>query len=195
MVNGTHLASQSFVTLRDVSGESVMRVTNLFAAAAAMTVATLATPASALVGYTTLTVYDSAHHVVSSVFEPLADQAVIFNLNAYTVPGVAGNLSAFGDFDTIYVNGVATNVIGTVNGGSEGYQIGFTGPFLAAYVGGRNPIDLHGAPIDVSRFLDPSLGYTATFSGAAPEPASWALMIVGFGLVGRALRRRAVRPA
>ncbi len=32
---------------------------------------------------------------------------------------------------------------------------------------------------------------TATFNaGAVPEPASWALMIGGFGLIGSALRRR-----
>ncbi len=29
-----------------------------------------------------------------------------------------------------------------------------------------------------------------TATGAVPEPASWALMIAGFGLVGRAMRRR-----
>jgi hypothetical protein len=36
-----------------------------------------------------------------------------------------------------------------------------------------------------------------SFFGAAgvPEPASWALMIVGFGLAGGAVRRRSLRPA
>lgn len=29
-----------------------------------------------------------------------------------------------------------------------------------------------------------------TFSGAVPEPATWAMMILGFGLVGAAMRRR-----
>jgi hypothetical protein len=34
---------------------------------------------------------------------------------------------------------------------------------------------------------------TITFSGGAiPEPASWAMMIAGFGLVGAAMRRRAL---
>jgi PEP-CTERM motif len=32
--------------------------------------------------------------------------------------------------------------------------------------------------------------YSSTAGGAAPEPASWALMIAGFGLAGAALRRR-----
>lgn len=34
--------------------------------------------------------------------------------------------------------------------------------------------------------------FTLTFGAAVPEPASWALMISGFGLVGVALRRSAV---
>jgi hypothetical protein len=37
---------------------------------------------------------------------------------------------------------------------------------------------------------------TLTYAAAAvPEPASWALMIAGFGLVGAAMRRRSVRVA
>ena len=35
-----------------------------------------------------------------------------------------------------------------------------------------------------------SLSYSASFGGAVPEPASWALLITGFGLVGAAARRR-----
>ncbi|HPU16440.1 MAG TPA: PEPxxWA-CTERM sorting domain-containing protein [Polymorphobacter sp.] len=31
--------------------------------------------------------------------------------------------------------------------------------------------------------------------GAVPEPASWALMFAGFGMVGTALRRRKVAAA
>lgn len=36
---------------------------------------------------------------------------------------------------------------------------------------------------------------TPPVGGAAPEPASWALMIAGFGLAGAALRRRRFQPA
>jgi hypothetical protein len=39
-----------------------------------------------------------------------------------------------------------------------------------------------------------TLGVTSVPSAAIPEPASWALMIGGFGLVGASLRRR-TRPA
>ena len=36
-------------------------------------------------------------------------------------------------------------------------------------------------------------GLTPSLTGAVPEPASWALMIAGFGLVGSAMRRRVTR--
>jgi Domain of unknown function (DUF4394)/PEP-CTERM motif len=44
-----------------------------------------------------------------------------------------------------------------------------------------------------TRFVDtigsgPLIGFTAT--GAVPEPATWGMMIVGFGIVGSTLRRR-----
>lgn len=41
-----------------------------------------------------------------------------------------------------------------------------------------------------------SLAYTATFTGGAvPEPATWALMIAGFGGAGGMLRRRRIQAA
>jgi hypothetical protein len=39
--------------------------------------------------------------------------------------------------------------------------------------------------------VDSSFSGTIGFTAAVPEPASWALMIGGFGLVGGAMRRRA----
>jgi hypothetical protein len=44
--------------------------------------------------------------------------------------------------------------------------------------------------------LDAASGHLTSLSAAAvPEPASWALMISGFGLVGGAMRRtRAMKP-
>lgn len=37
----------------------------------------------------------------------------------------------------------------------------------------------------------PSMTFTGTYAGPIPEPASWAMMIVGFALAGTAARRRA----
>jgi hypothetical protein len=44
-------------------------------------------------------------------------------------------------------------------------------------------------------FLDDSTGLTATISSAVPEPASWALMLVGFGGLGVAMRARRTKRA
>ena len=39
-------------------------------------------------------------------------------------------------------------------------------------------------------FNDLSFSFTGTLAGAVPEPATWTLMILGFGAVGGAMRRR-----
>ena len=69
---------------------------------------------------------------------------------------------------------------GTTNGGERGF---------VAFLG--DPFDFSARPDNLVLSLAPST--------AAPEPATWALMIVGFGLVGalaarRAASRRQVRP-
>ena len=68
---------------------------------------------------------------------------------------------------------------------------------------GGNFIDVFGTPVFLrSLTLDNvAIGETRTgtlvaaVGGAVPEPASWALMIAGFGLAGYAMRRRKVTTA
>jgi len=55
---------------------------------------------------------------------------------------------------------------------------------------GHNDIDPLGTPWSLKISDNP-----VTAPGAVPEPATWALMIAGFGLVGAALRRRPVLAA
>lgn len=59
------------------------------------------------------------------------------------------------------------------------------------YVG---TLDAYDDPTVTSRvYNDPAFYFTAdrvSFTNAVPEPASWALMIAGFGLTGAAMRRR-----
>lgn len=49
---------------------------------------------------------------------------------------------------------------------------------------------LTGTQLNRMQFGDPSILYTAIDVQAVPEPESWAMMIVGFGIVGAAVRRR-----
>ena len=73
------------------------------------------------------------------------------------------------------------------------YAIPFTGSGQSATVGGIPIVNGFLNTIQVKGFTTGAGVYsgTATFTaGAVPEPASWALMIAGFGLVGAAYRRR-----
>lgn len=52
-----------------------------------------------------------------------------------------------------------------------------------------------GYPVSVTQYLSPTLqgeGYTASFSSDVPEPATWLLMLAGFGALGFAGWRRKV---
>ena len=64
-------------------------------------------------------------------------------------------------------------------------SIGFASPVVAVKIVGLD--NFGGSPgfdVDYIQVLPGSIG------GAVPEPASWALMIAGFGLVGTTMRRR-----
>jgi hypothetical protein len=81
-------------------------------------------------------------------------------------------------------------------------QINTVTLFASGYVNGTSSghVDIYADP--VFSFAEPVDGYSLSFSNGVgnsvvtdslagvPEPASWALMIAGFGLAGAALRRR-----
>lgn len=72
--------------------------------------------------------------------------------------------------------------------------------FAPGNVGGWTALNLSGAGITRVQFGSSNLNWLAddlsfsTGGSAVPEPATWAMMITGFGLAGTALRRRS-RPA
>lgn len=66
----------------------------------------------------------------------------------------------------------------------SGYNDPFGGPAFSAYVSD------HESAFTTASSPDASINYVFLHvSSAVPEPASWALMLGGFGLVGGALRR------
>lgn len=54
-------------------------------------------------------------------------------------------------------------------------------------------IEYSGVRINALNLSGTAIGPITDVPGAVPEPATWAMMIVGFGLVGFAMRRRKVR--
>lgn len=74
-------------------------------------------------------------------------------------------------------------------GFSDGPVMG--GPDLSDGPGALTGIRFKPATFGIPRFVDGVLVFDTSVS-AAPEPATWAIMILGFGVVGTALRRRRV---
>lgn len=68
--------------------------------------------------------------------------------------------------------------------------IGFDGAVNDTYRVSLNVSGLGGDPQTLTVFAKVGDG-----AGAVPEPASWAMMLVGFGLAGNAMRRRKVKAA
>lgn len=83
----------------------------------------------------------------------------------------------------VLVNGIAE----TLQQGSGGQSLTVTGiPIVNGVLNEIEVIGMTSSSDDAATFTG-----TATFAaGPVPEPASWALMIGGLGLIGAALRRR-----
>ncbi|TFU03828.1 PEP-CTERM sorting domain-containing protein [Polymorphobacter arshaanensis] len=93
----------------------------------------------------------------------------------------------FDNFGEVFLNG--NQVGGTITGFGSLSPFGTNSNF---FVAGLNTLSfvLHneGGP---EAFQVAGLTVTAApLAGAVPEPASWALMLVGFGMTGAAVRRR-----
>jgi len=84
---------------------------------------------------------------------------------------------------TVTVNGAT---LGTYTSGFSGFAAESTGPF-GVIAGQSYTIAFNGiANGDTTSFID------SVSLATVPEPASWALMLAGFGMVGFAVRRRLV---
>ncbi|HPU15833.1 MAG TPA: PEPxxWA-CTERM sorting domain-containing protein [Polymorphobacter sp.] len=125
------------------------------------------------------------------------------NANNGCTAGISYNLTSFdtGDFfrfsadpETPGCGNAVVDVRPFLSAGSLSISAGFSnGLSLSGSNWVRELINPAGnANLDTNQLY--RLQLTAT-SGGVPEPASWALMIAGFGMVGGALRRRALRPA
>ena len=120
---------------------------------------------------------------------------IVFSAFTGGVKGVGGfffGSDMAGAFQSGNVNVTAADGSGSVGqlltGATTTTFLGFvtTGTFTSIKVGAVQP---------VGDFMWPTVNDLRLAAGPVPEPATWALMIVGFGLIGAALRHRATAVA
>lgn len=102
---------------------------------------------------------------------------------------VFGSLDSYNTLTLSYANGTSSTFAGTQIIGQPG-----VGPFNSN-VNGRVSFDLGGqSAITSAAFGSNQAGFVAfeidELAAAVPEPGTWALMILGFGLIGSQLRVR-----
>jgi len=107
-------------------------------------------------------------------------------------------------FDASDLYGLVYDLDGYLGDGTTGdlEGLGFFWPstFNVRYAVGTGPVDPCDG-VNICSFIngltaqDTSVEGLKVTGGAVPEPASWAMMLGGFGLIGGALRRKSVRVA
>ena len=95
--------------------------------------------------------------------------------------GAGPRLTAVNGFDASNANRLTTSMFSAVIGASRGsFELtGATADFQSVLAGGRTQNGV--------------VGTFAAPAGAVPEPGTWAMMLLGFGLVGGAMRYRSRR--
>lgn len=144
---------------------------------------------------------DTVYLIINSAFGDYGRQSGSLTFNGPNAPGVTGTLVqgfTIRDHFAGSGNNVAVNAFATANynGGNRfdvyRYDVSALGGSLNSILFARNGNEnANGLPFIA--------GITTAFEGrvtaAVPEPATWAMMIAGFGLVGGAMRRRSTKIA
>ena len=123
----------------------------------------------------------SGQEAAALLFGGTADQYAISTLG--TDPGLINfqaQVDGWGEESYLYNGGPTVSQSYKLDTGGSGYNsFQDIGGAYSAYVGD------HSGPGELN-----TKNYAFSIAGAAPEPATWAMMILGFGMVGGAMRRR-----
>ena len=92
-----------------------------------------------------------------------------------------GTLNQNIDFTSVLLNGTAFNL--SPHGQTEG------GNLLNQALLANNTLTVNGVA-GTTAGADAAFSGTLSFARAVPEPATWAMMLIGFGAVGVSLRRK-----
>ncbi|MBS0479357.1 MAG: choice-of-anchor D domain-containing protein [Proteobacteria bacterium] len=130
-------------------------------------------------GVANLVALSSFSESLGGSFSDVAAQGYTFNGNIFS--GLQGGASNTGNFLTFDTTGLSN--------GTYGKTFTFNG--YSAYPGLNN---LNLAPITVTITAQINGGGGGN-PGGVPEPATWAMMILGFGMIGGAMRRTSKRDA
>lgn len=93
---------------------------------------------------------------------------------------------------------VTGSTFGDISGSYQFGHVTWNDPVILAFTGGQLKVTMNDADFNKGKYdLDGGYWHGADInakfelmSGAVPEPATWAMMITGFGMAGVALRRR-----
>lgn len=136
---------------------------------------------------------DMANYGVRITFQT-ADGTVVGNWGAFTLAVLGGDVVTVGGqaFDWSAAQGdlvLKLDLLVPDKGGAGGgFGGGFGGGGFGGPPSGFSPRDVIGAP--PALITPPGGGLVADLRTAMPEPAAWAMMIMGFGAAGAMIRRR-----
>ena len=99
-------------------------------------------------------------------------------------------------YNTVRIYGTGSNPIATFTGQQildlAGITTSGTDSILVSFTNTEGALKKIGLSSTQNAFEVDNIRFSNGISGAVPEPATWAMMIVGFGAVGSSMRRRKV---